>query len=169
MKILSRDRNSLKGALQNAISKARSISKLLGEAANHGGSVPVRIPEFESAREALRLQEEIIAVLSALLAASEIVQFEDLSNGAIDMYSLVDLVDDEGSMEQYYILNITLAGFYCIPEEILVTSPASIIGQNLLGRKQGERISVRLPCGFRQFQIKSFSTYLFEYANNSFS
>jgi transcription elongation factor GreA len=127
------------------------MAQKIGEARGHGDLS--ENAEYEAAKEAQQHLELRIAKLEHTLSRARIIESKELPNDKIYILSKVELKDLKTNEEVHYIL--------VSPEEanfeknkISVTSP---IGKGLMGRIEGETITIPVPAGTLQYTILEIS------------
>jgi transcription elongation factor GreA len=125
----------------------KSVAMKISDARGHGDLS--ENAEYDAAKEEQQHLELRISKLETTLSRAKIIQASDLPNDKIYILSRVRLKDLKNNQEHEYLL--------VSPEEsdfdnnkISVTSP---IGKALLGKKQGEKIEVKVPVGLLQYEI----------------
>lgn len=125
----------------------KSVAMKISDARGHGDLS--ENAEYDAAKEEQQHLELRISKLETTLSRAKIIQASDLPNDKIYILSRVRLKDLKNNQEYEYLL--------VSPEEsdfdnnkISVTSP---IGKSLLGKKQGEKIEVKVPVGLLKYEI----------------
>jgi len=125
----------------------KSVAMKISDARGHGDLS--ENAEYDAAKEEQQHLELRIAKLETTLSRAKIIQASDLPNDKIYILSRVRLKDLKTNQEHEYLL--------VSPEEsdfennkISVTSP---IGKALLGKKQGEKLEVKVPVGLLKYEI----------------
>jgi transcription elongation factor GreA len=125
----------------------KSVAMKISDARGHGDLS--ENAEYDAAKEEQQHLELRISKLETTLSRAKIIQASDLPNDKIYILSRVRLKDLKNNQEYEYLL--------VSPEEsdfdnnkISVTSP---IGKALLGKKQGEKIEVKVPVGLLKYEI----------------
>jgi transcription elongation factor GreA len=125
----------------------KSVAMKISDARGHGDLS--ENAEYDAAKEEQQHLELRISKLETTLSRAKIIQASDLPNDKIYILSRVRLKDLKNNQEHEYLL--------VSPEEsdfdnnkISVTSP---IGKALLGKKQGEKIEVKVPVGLLKYEI----------------
>jgi len=125
----------------------KSVAMKISDARGHGDLS--ENAEYDAAKEEQQHLELRISKLETTLSRAKIIQASDLPNDKIYILSRVRLKDLKDNQEHEYLL--------VSPEEsdfdnnkISVTSP---IGKALLGKKQGEKIEVKVPVGLLKYEI----------------
>jgi transcription elongation factor GreA len=125
----------------------KSVAMKIADARGHGDLS--ENAEYDAAKEEQQHLELRIAKLETTLSRAKIIQASDLPNDKIYILSRVRLKDMKTNQEHEYLL--------VSPEEsdfdnnkISVTSP---IGKALLGKKQGDKLEVKVPVGLLKYEI----------------
>ncbi len=109
--------------------------------------------EYDAAREAQAHLEMKIAKLQDTLSRARIIEAGDLPNDKVYVLSSVK-IEDQRSKEviEYMLVAPEEANFE--QNKISVTSP---IGKGLLGKTEGEVVSIKVPAGTLSYKILSIS------------
>ena len=125
----------------------KSVAMKISDARGHGDLS--ENAEYDAAKEEQQHLELRISKLETTLSRAKIIQASDLPNDKIYILSRVRLKDLKTNLEHEYLL--------VSPEEsdfennkISVTSP---IGKALLGKKQGDKLEVKVPVGLLKYEI----------------
>jgi len=125
----------------------KSVAMKISDARGHGDLS--ENAEYDAAKEEQQHLELRISKLETTLSRAKIIQASDLPNDKIYILSRVRLKDLKTNQEHEYLL--------VSPEEsdfennkISVTSP---IGKALLGKKQGDKLEVKVPVGLLKYEI----------------
>jgi transcription elongation factor GreA len=125
----------------------KSVAMKISDARGHGDLS--ENAEYDAAKEEQQHLELRISRLETTLSRAKIIQASDLPNDKIYILSRVRLKDLKNNQEYEYLL--------VSPEEsdfdnnkISVTSP---IGKALLGKKQGEKVEIKVPVGLLKYEI----------------
>ena len=125
----------------------KSVAMKIADARGHGDLS--ENAEYDAAKEEQQHLELRISKLETTLSRAKIIQASDLPNDKIYILSRVRLKDLKTNQEHEYLL--------VSPEEsdfennkISVTSP---IGKALLGKKQGDKLEVKVPVGLLKYEI----------------
>lgn len=158
----TRDRNKDNGAvyltrerlieLENELRELKingraDIARKIGDARGHGDLS--ENAEYDAAKEEQQLLELRIAKLEQTLSRAQIIESKDLPNDKVYILSRVKVLDVKTKEEVVYTL--------VSPEEadfeankISVTSP---IGKSLLGKKEGEIVTIMVPAGTLEYKL----------------
>ncbi len=124
----------------------RQIEARLAEARSHGDLR--ENGDYDAAKNDQGLMEARIRQIEAILAAAEV--REAVDDGTVAIGSVVTVVDDDGDELEYFV---------AIPENkvpgYLLASPASPVGQALLGARQGDQVECQAPAGTYRLTITS--------------
>lgn len=143
-------------ALENELRELKingraEMARKISEARSHGDLG--ENAEYDAAKEEQQHLELRIAKLEQTLSRTQIIDSKDLPNDKVYILSRVKVLDLKTNEEVVYIL--------VSPEEsdfeankISVTSP---IGKSLLGKKNGDIVSVKVPAGNREYRIQEIS------------
>jgi transcription elongation GreA/GreB family factor len=116
-------------------------SKRLGEAAAHGGSFTMGIPEYQSIDMKLRMLERKMSELDRIDRTYD--KSEIASDNKANIYSRVDALDETGIKKSFYIYEPILTDQKLFKEKTPIVSVNSPVGQALIGKKTGQK--VKLP------------------------
>ncbi len=105
--------------------------------------------EYHAAKEKLAFIEARIAELSDLLSRVQIIDPSELAHDKIMFGSTVKLEDIDVEEEIVY----TIVGAYESNPEHGLISFNSPLAKQLLGKKQGDEVTVKLPMGEQDFEI----------------
>lgn len=123
------------------------VIQKIAEARGHGDLS--ENAEYDAAREAQAHLEFRISKLEETLARARVIDAADLPNDKIYILSLVKLQDPKTKeVIEYRLVAPEEADFD--KNKISVTSP---IGKGLLGKKEGETVSIKVPAGTLQYKI----------------
>jgi transcription elongation factor GreA len=104
-------------------------------------------PEYEQAKEELGRIDERIYELKEMIGRARII--ESTRNGVAGPGSTIEVEDEDGEMTEYHLVGAVEAD----PGlgRISVESP---VGQALVGKRQGDRVSVVVPAGTIELTVK---------------
>ena len=105
--------------------------------------------EYDAAKEAQGLLELKINKLRALVANARVLDDSKIDTSKILIYSTVEIKNLKNNMTMKYTI---------VPEsdadlragKISVTSP---IAKGLIGKKEGDKVSIQAPAGIMEFEI----------------
>ena len=127
--------------------KRREISHAIGVARAHGDLK--ENAEYHAAKEEQAHVERRIAQLSNHLSHVRIIEDEKIPNDKVYIGSMVTLLDVNTDEEiQYTLLSEEEADIS--QNRISTTSP---IGRGLLGRREGDQTTIRVPSGVKEYEI----------------
>jgi transcription elongation factor GreA len=132
---LSRELEELRTRGRIEIARAIEAARALGDLSENG--------DYHAAKDAQGKMEARIRQLEAMLADAEVVEGSAGPDGEVTPGVVVSLRyagDDE--VERYLIGSIEEKR-----EDVEVVSPRSKLGEALIGRRQGDRVSYETPTG----------------------
>jgi transcription elongation factor GreA len=147
------DFESLREDIRSKEHKLKELSKQLGEAAKKSSSFVSNNPEYVAILDQVDALQKNIDSQKEFLGKTQIVEFEDIGEDKVDVYSLVKTENTEtGDVFEYYIHYPNV-----LSEEksniLSVASPLSPIGKALIGRKIGDIVKVELPNRKLQLEV----------------
>ncbi len=105
--------------------------------------------EYDAAKELQAQVEAEIAEMEDILLSCQIINKKDIKSDEVSVGSTVKLYDEEFDEElEYKILGTTESN----PAKGVISNH-SPVGKALIGRKVGEKISVKLPTGVVNYKI----------------
>ncbi len=105
--------------------------------------------EYDSAKELQAQIEAEIAEMEDILLSCQIINKKDVKNDEVSVGSTVKLYDEEFDEElEYKILGTTESN----PAKGIISNH-SPVGSALIGRKIGDKISIKLPTGVVNYKI----------------
>lgn len=105
--------------------------------------------EYDAAKELQAQVEAEIAEMEDILLSCQIINKKDIKSDEVSVGSTVKLYDEEFDEElEYKILGTTESN----PAKGVISNH-SPVGNALIGRKVGEKISVKLPTGVVNYKI----------------
>jgi transcription elongation factor GreA len=131
--------------------RRREISRQIGEARAHGDIS--ENAEYDAAKEAQALVEKKIHQLESKLSRVRIIEEEQIPNDKVYIGSIVHLKDLNRERELQYTL-VSEAETDYAQGKISTTAP---VGRSLLGRREGEIVTIKVPSGTLRFQILKIS------------
>ncbi len=131
--------------------KRRTLSKAIGEARAHGDIS--ENAEYDAAKEAQGLNEKRIAELESKLAASQIIDEEQMSSDEVLVGATVQLVDIKSGRELTYTLVAEEEADYS-QGMISISSP---VGRGLLNHKEGDTVEIKVPAGVLKYKVLNIS------------
>ncbi|MBV6511997.1 MAG: transcription elongation factor GreA [Ignavibacteriales bacterium] len=127
------------------------MAQKISEARSHGDLS--ENAEYDAAKEAQGLFEMRLSKLEGLLSRARVIDFSQFPQGQVHILSTVKIRNLKTNKEMEYTL--------VSPEEadmnsgkISVTSP---IGQGLMGKKLGDKLSIKVPAGTIEVEILSLN------------
>lgn len=127
------------------------MAQKISEARSHGDLS--ENAEYDAAKEAQGLFEMRLSKLEGLLSRARVIDFSQFPQGQVHILSTVKIRNLKSNKEMEYTL--------VSPEEadmnagkISVTSP---IGQGLMGKKLGDKLSINVPAGVIEIEILSLT------------
>ncbi|GMU87227.1 MAG: transcription elongation factor GreA [Ignavibacteriales bacterium] len=127
------------------------MAQKISEARSHGDLS--ENAEYDAAKEAQGLFEMRLSKLEGLLGRARVIDFSQFPTGQVHILSTVKIKNLKSNKEMEYTL--------VSPEEadmttgkISVTSP---IGQGLMGKKTGDKLSIKVPAGTIEVEILSLN------------
>ncbi|MEX1111930.1 MAG: transcription elongation factor GreA [Candidatus Andersenbacteria bacterium] len=133
--------HSLKTTRRREIAEAIHTAKEQGDLSENA--------EYQSAKEEQNRLEQEIAELESTLKNAQVIK--DADNGEVSIGNTVTL-DCSGSEKTYRIVGSNEAN----PMEGKISNE-SPMGQALLGRKKGEKVSIPTPTGEKECKVKQIS------------
>ena len=140
--------NKLQAQLEEMkIGERQRIAKAIGEARAQGDIS--ENAEYDAAKEAQAHNEARIANLETKLANVRIIENENIPSDKVYIGAKVTLKDlDTGEKIEYILVSGEEADFE--ENKISVFSP---IGKGLLGHKEGEEVTIKVPAGTLRYKI----------------
>ena len=140
----------LEKELQEMKSNGRKeIAAKIAEARAHGDLS--ENAEYDAAKEEQGLFELRISKLESILSRARIIDISQFSNDEIHILSKVSIRNlKNDKIIEYMLVSPEEADFQA--GKIAITSP---VGQGLMGKKIGEKITVKAPAGLLEFEILS--------------
>jgi transcription elongation factor GreA len=105
--------------------------------------------EYQEAKDAQAFNESRIAELNNILKNVNVVQ-NGHSNGEVTMGSTVTAEDNKGNQKKYTIVSFNEVD----PQEGKISNE-SPLGVAFLGKKKGQKVTVKTPKGEVEYKIKS--------------
>lgn len=131
--------------------RRREISQQIAEARAHGDIS--ENAEYEAAKEAQGLLEKRIHQQESKLSRVRIIEEEQIPNDKVYIGALVELQDlDRGHKLRYTLVAEEEADYS--QGKISTSAP---VGRGLLGRKEGETVTIKVPAGTLRYQILKIS------------
>jgi transcription elongation factor GreA len=131
--------------------RRREISKAIGEARAHGDLS--ENAEYDAAKDAQGHNEQRIAELGDKLSRARILDDFDIAADQVLIGAKVKLRDmDSGEELEYTFVAEEESDF--LQNKLSVTSP---VGSGLLGHKENEEVSIKVPAGILRYKILKIS------------
>jgi len=125
----------------------KEIAAKIAEARSHGDLS--ENAEYDAAKEEQGLFELKISKLENILARARVVDLSQFEDGTIHILSTVTVRNlKTNKVFDYFLVSPEEADFQT--GKIAVTSP---VGQALLGKKCGDKVTVKVPAGLTEFEI----------------
>lgn len=138
---IARELEQLKGVERRRISKAIGEARLQGDISENA--------EYDAAKDAQAHCEARIAELEAKLAHVRIIEEQNIAADKIYIGAIVSLKDlDSGEQLQYMLVSPEEANYE--ENKVSIFSP---IGKGLLGKAEGEEVSLKVPAGVLRYKI----------------
>ena len=140
--------DKLKEELRDLTTRGRSeIALQISEARAHGDLS--ENAEYDAAKEAQGKMESRIAELKQIMAHSRILDDKNIDHTKAYILSTVTILNSKTQKEmKYTLVSKDEADFS--KGKISIDSP---IGQGLMGRSEGESVTVKVPAGVLEFEI----------------
>lgn len=140
-------KTELEAELKELVGKRGEVAQRLAVARSYGDLS--ENAEYDAAKREQQDLEKRVLEIEKILKNATIVTARKRST--VDVGSTVDLIAD-GKTVQYKIVGSVEAN----PAERKI-SDASPIGQALLGKKEGEQVTISLPAGDKKYKVKKIS------------
>lgn len=127
------------------------VASKIGEARGHGDLT--ENAEYDAAKEEQQHLELRIAKIEQTLARSQIIESKDLPNDKVYILSKVKVLDVKTREEVVYTLVSPEEADFDV-NKISVTSP---IGKSLLGKKEGDTVTINVPAGVLEYRVQEIS------------
>jgi len=133
------------------INGRKDMAQKIGEARSHGDLS--ENAEYDAEKEAQQHLELRIAKLEETLVHARVLDSSELPNDKVYILSFVKLEDmKSGEITEYRLVSPEEADFE--KNKISVTSP---FGKGLMGKVQGDAVSIRVPAGELKYKILEIS------------
>ena len=136
----------LKHDLEDARARRKEAGERMKEAAQPGDIEDN--PEFEQAKEEVASLDNKIYELEEMIGRAQIIEGKPSSTARPG--STIDVLDEDGEILTYHLVGAVEAD--PASGRISVESP---VGRALVGKRQGDRISVSVPAGTVQLTVKA--------------
>jgi len=138
---LSQELEELRTRGRIEIARAIEAARALGDLSENG--------DYHAAKDSQGKMEARIRQLEAMLEGAQIVEEGAGSNGEVTTGVVVSLrYAGDAEVERYLIGSIEEQR-----EGVVVVSPSSPLGQALMGRRQGDKVSYEAPSGPLEVEI----------------
>jgi len=138
--------NKLKADLETTRARRIEAAERMKEAAQPGDIEDN--PEYEQAKEEVARLDDRIYELEEMIGRAQII--EGKASSVAEPGSTIDIVDEEGETLTYHLVGAVEAD----PGSgrISVESP---VGRALVGKRQGDKVSVTVPAGTIELTVKA--------------
>ncbi|MCF6243818.1 MAG: transcription elongation factor GreA [Sulfurovum sp.] len=109
--------------------------------------------EYHAAKDEQGLMEARIAELTDIVGRAQVVDPSTLGHDRVSFGSTVELIDQESDEELTYAI---VGGQESNPSQGLI-SIQSPMAKALLGREEGDEVSITLPAGTKMYDIEKIS------------
>ena len=138
---LRMDLERLKTTERHKISKAIGEARLMGDISENA--------EYDSAKDAQAHNEARIADLETKLAKVRIIENENIPSDKVYIGAIVKLKDLESDEEITYTMVSPEESNY-EENKLSIFSP---VGKGLMGRKEGEAVTIQVPAGTLKYKV----------------
>src|SRR3989338_2179800 len=138
---LRMDLERLKTTERHKISKAIGEARLMGDISENA--------EYDSAKDAQAHNEARIADLETKLAKVRIIENENIPSDKIYIVAIVTLKDLESDEKITYIMVSPEESNY-EENKLSIFSP---VGKGLMGKKEGEEVTIQVPAGTLKYKV----------------
>ena len=138
---LRMDLERLKTTERHKISKAIGEARLMGDISENA--------EYDSAKDAQAHNEARIADLETKLAKVRIIENENIPSDKIYIGAIVTLKDLESDEKITYIMVSPEESNY-EENKLSIFSP---VGKGLMGKKEGEEVTIQVPAGTLKYKV----------------
>jgi transcription elongation factor GreA len=142
---LSEELERLKSVERNAIAAVIDEAREQGDLKENA--------EYHAAKDEQGLMEARIAELTDIVGRAQVIEPERLAHQRISFGSTVLLVDQESYEEVSYTI---VGGQESNPSRGLI-SISSPLAKAILGKEEGDEVSVKLPSGSKKYDIEEVS------------
>ncbi len=142
--------DKLKDELRDLVTRGRrEIAAQIDEARSHGDLS--ENAEYDAAKEAQGKMESRISELEEIMANSRVLDDKNIDNSKVYILSTVTIFNKKTQKEmKYTLVSKDEADFS--KGKISVDSP---IGKGLMGRSVGETVSVKVPAGVLELEVRN--------------
>ena len=138
---LRMDLERLKTTERHKISKAIGEARLMGDISENA--------EYDSAKDAQAHNEARIADLETKLAKVRIIENENIPSDKVYIGAIVKLKDLESDEEITYTMVSPEESNY-EENKLSIFSP---VGKGLMGKKEGEEVTIQVPAGTLKYKV----------------
>ncbi len=138
---LRTDLERLKTTERHKISKAIGEARLMGDISENA--------EYDSAKDAQAHNEARIADLETKLAKVRIIENENIPSDKVYIGAIVKLKDLESDEEITYTMVSPEESNY-EEKKLSIFSP---VGKGLMGKKEGEEVTIQVPAGTLKYKV----------------
>jgi transcription elongation factor GreA len=131
--------------------KRREISRAIGEARAHGDLS--ENAEYDAAKDAQGHNEKRVAELEETLSRARLLEDENIPLDQVLIGATVKLLDMDSKEELEYTFVAEEESDFSL-NKLSITSP---VGSGLLGHKENEVVSVKVPAGILRYKIVKIS------------
>ena len=140
---LSKELEQLKTVERGAIAKVIDTARELGDLKENA--------EYHAAKDKQGMMEARIIALTDLVGRAQVIDPKKLAHQRVSFGSTVELIDQDDDSEVTY----TIVGSQeSNPEQGLI-SVGSPMARALLGKEEGDEVTIVLPSGKKSFDIES--------------
>ena len=140
---LSKELEQLKTVERGAIAKVIDTARELGDLKENA--------EYHAAKDKQGLMEARILDLTDLVGRAQVIDPSKLSHERVSFGSTVELIDQEDDSEVIY----TIVGAQESDLSKGWISSGSPMARALLGKEEGDEVSINLPSGNKKFDVES--------------
>jgi transcription elongation factor GreA len=127
----------------------KEIAAKIAEARSHGDLS--ENAEYDAAKEEQEMFELRLSKLEKILSRARIIDLSQFPEGTIHILSTVTIKNlKTNKVLEYFLVSPEEADFQT--GKLSVTSP---VGQGLIGKKQGDKVTIKAPAGEMEFEILS--------------
>ena len=140
---LSKELEQLKTVERGAIAKVIDTARELGDLKENA--------EYHAAKDKQGMMEARIAELTDLIGRAQVIDPAKLAHKRVSFGSTVELIDQDDDSEVVY----TIVGSQESNPEKGLISFGSPMAKALIGKEEGDEVSIVLPSGKKSFDIES--------------
>jgi transcription elongation factor GreA len=142
---LSKELEQLKTVERGEIAHVIDVARELGDLKENA--------EYHAAKDKQGLMEARILDLTDLVGRAQVIDPSSLSHERVSFGSTIELIDQEDDSEVTY----TLVGSQESNPEKGLISIGSPMARALLGKEEGDEVTIALPAGKKTFDVESVS------------